>query len=205
MLIPLVVAGILFLFALIFTQRYRKTGFILAGCFFMVILFLIYFARNPERHIPVGEDLIVSPADGRVIRIESTDSSMTVAIFLSLTDVHVNRIPCNGMVITLTHINGKFRPAFSRHTGKENERLRTVLRTIHGDVMVTQIAGFVARRIVCLLHAGQSVKTGEVFGMIKFGSCVELELPVGVQLLITKGDRVRAGETLIGKFEHDIG
>ena len=205
MLTPLIIAGIFFLFALILARRYRKTGHILSGCFLVLILFLIYFARNPERQIPAGTDLIVAPADGRIIRIESSDSSTTVAIFLSLTDVHINRIPCGGTVMTLTHIDGKFRPAFSDQAGKENERMRTVLQTPFGEVTMIQIAGLVARRIVCRLHKGQFVKTGEVFGMIKFGSCVELELPTGVQLLINKGDRVRAGETLIGKFTHDLG
>jgi phosphatidylserine decarboxylase len=204
MLIPLLISGGLLGGALVLARWFRKTGYILSGIFLGVMLLLLFFARNPARSIPEGDDLIVAPADGRIVTVQSSDSTTRIAIFLSLTDVHVNRIPCDGKVVSVHHIDGKFRPAFSTNAGGENERVRTHIQNPDGDVILTQIAGMVARRIVCRLSEGQEVRRGEVFGMIKLGSRVELELPVGVQIRVSVGDRVRAGETVIGRFIHGV-
>lgn len=151
--------------------------------------FLLLFHRDPERE-PEGPGM-VSPADGRVIVAEPD----RVAVFLNLHDVHVNRAPLEGNVVRIRHTPGKFRPAFGA-TG-ENERNEVDLGTPAGPVRVTQRAGFVARRIVCSVREGQRVTRGERIGRILLGSRVDVTVPTGFRVTVAKGQRVKAGQTVI--------
>ncbi len=151
--------------------------------------FLLLFYRDPERE-PDGPGM-VSPADGRVIVAEPG----RVAVFLNLHDVHVNRAPLGGTVARITHTPGKFKPAFGS-TG-ENERNEIDLDTEAGQVRVTQVAGFVARRIVCSVQEGQAVARGERIGRILLGSRTDVTIPPGFTLAVATGQRVLAGQTVI--------
>jgi phosphatidylserine decarboxylase len=167
--------------------------------FFAVFtVFTIYFFRDPERVFPEGDDLFVSPADGRVLRIIRVPEGIRVDVFMSVFNVHVNRIPCSGRVERITYYPGRFFSAFRDKASDENERL--VIEIAHGEkrVIVKQIAGLIARRIVCHLKEGDVVHTGERFGMIKFGSRVDLTLPADTQIKVRVGDRVKAGQTVMG-------
>jgi phosphatidylserine decarboxylase len=169
-----------------------------AGFFFLLSVLTIYFFRDPERVFPEGDDLFVSPADGRVLRIIRVPEGIRVDVFMSVFNVHVNRIPCSGRVERITYYPGRFFSAFRDKASDENERL--VIEIAHGEkrVIVKQIAGLIARRIVCHLKEGDVVHTGERFGMIKFGSRVDLTLPADTQIKVRVGDRVKAGQTVMG-------
>jgi phosphatidylserine decarboxylase len=175
--------------------------------FFMFSLFIVYFFRDPERITPNGDKLIVSAADGRVISIRpagnmefiGTDGTL-VSIFMSVFDVHVNRIPVSGSVNYIKYNAGKFLPAFRDKASLENEQTEIGLQTAHGRIVMKQIAGIIARRIVCKIKSGDPVTTGMRFGMIKFGSRVDLYLPGNVEIKIKPNQKVKAGETIIGVF-----
>lgn len=173
----------------------------------MVILlgFTIYFFRDPERSIPYEDGLIISPADGRIVLIEENvhldemeGRSIKVAIFLSIFDVHVNRIPVSGSISQLSYQQGRFTPAFLNKASEDNESLLIGIETQGQLLFVKQIAGMLARRIICNLNKGDQVEQGERFGMIKFGSRVELYLPPAAAIVVQHGQHVRAGETIIG-------
>jgi phosphatidylserine decarboxylase len=169
----------------------------IAGC-------LLFFFRDPERKIPSGDDLILSPADGRVVRIsegEGGGEGILVSIFLSLWDVHVNRAPTRGKVSEVVHRKGSFHFAFRDKASEQNEKNTIVLDNGRNRITVKQIAGFIARRVVCWLQPGQLVEAGQRIGMIKFGSRVDLILPEGTRIAVRKGQRVKAGETVIGYVE----
>jgi len=167
--------------------------------------FSLYFFRDPERTIPLGDNLILSPADGKIISIEEEYEPLIfekkvikVSIFLSVFDVHINRIPIDGEVTYFDYRKGEFYPAYKDDASSKNEQ--TVIG-IEGDrckLLFKQIAGTVARRIVCHIRAGQIVKKGKRFGMIKFGSRTELFLPEHVKIQVKLNDRVKGGETIIG-------
>jgi len=173
----------------------------------------LYFFRDPVRRLPADPDIVVAPADGKVIEISKAQQdpfeisnlrarpaapAMKLSIFMSPFDVHVNRIPIGGKIIALRHARGKFSAAFKPKASLENERQYVGIESRHGPVGCVQIAGWVARRIVCHLREGQQVATGERFGMIKFGSRVDLYLPQTCELKVKLGQKVRAGETIIG-------
>ena len=162
----------------------------------VLALFVLWFFRDPERRSPVGEGLVLAPADGRVTAVEQNGSGTTVSIFLSVFDCHINRSPVAGVVTDMRYTAGRFRPAFDRRAG-ENERNRLTIRTSRGDFGVTQIAGLVARRIVCQLEDGQTVRAGERYGLIRFGSRVDVYLPAGVAPLVVVGQRAIGGETVL--------
>ena len=190
----------------------KKKAFLLVisvGLFFL-LLFTLYFFRNPERQIPDGKNIIISPADGKVVEVKtaqqllSLDKEFTkVSLYLSLWNVHVNWIPARGEIIFLEYKKGKFYPAFSNRASKQNESNLLGIRTNQGDIFVKQIAGSIARRIICTVSEGDTVIIGQKFGMIKFGSRVELFLPASIELTISPGDMVRGGETIIGKFNEN--
>jgi phosphatidylserine decarboxylase len=174
----------------------------------VVTLFVVWFFRNPQRNTPEKDDLVISPADGRVIRIEETTSDeqpgrtfQKISIFMNIFNVHVNRIPCSGEVRFIRYREGKFLSANLDKASALNERNTVLLRTADGrEIMTVQIAGLIARRIICWLKEGMQVHKGERFGLIRFGSRVELFLPLGSTLLVRVGDKVRAGETPIGEL-----
>lgn len=167
--------------------------------------FLTYFFRDPERAIPSEENVIVSPADGKVILVEERPGSdglseKVVSIFMSVFDVHVNRVPVAGQVTEVVHRPGKFHKAFQRQAMTENERTEISIRSSHGLLRFSQVAGILARRVVCNLTIDKQVKTGERFGLIRFGSRADLLLGENVELRVSLGDRVKAGESIIGVF-----
>ena len=181
--------------------------FVLGVIFFISGLFFIFFFRDPQRKIPQEENLVLAPADGRVIGLENfenypfIDSSGTkLSIFLSLWDVHINRAPISGKVISLKYSQGNFNPAFKKKASSENEQNEIRLGNDKVKVVLKQIAGILARRIVCHVKEGDVVKSGERFGMIKFGSRVEIFLPEKVKIEVGLNQKVKAGETVIGRF-----
>jgi phosphatidylserine decarboxylase len=177
---------------------------ILGFFFSFLTLFFAYFFRDPERKIPSGENLILSPADGTVMAIEKTHEplflkteSQKISIFLSPLDVHINRIPASGKVEYLSYFPGKFLAAYKDKASTDNEQTAIGLLSRYGKVLFKQIAGVLARRIVCRLKLGQEVQAGEKFGMIKFGSRVDIFLPEEMELKVEKGDKVVGGETIV--------
>ncbi len=186
---------------------YRETGVFIA---LLLFAFTVFFFRDPRRAIPPGPEHIVSPADGRVIavgeagRVEGYDGpARTVAIFLSVWDVHVNRNPVDGKIARVEYRKGDFKRAYLSDASEHNEQTRILIESPRGKVLVRQIAGILARRIVCRLKEGDAVVRGERFGMIKFGSRTEVALPPSVRLRVSVGDKVKGGETIIGDFQHD--
>ena len=168
------------------------------------VLFCLFFFRDPERIAPPGERLVVAPADGRVVAVVSEralDAEATrVSIFMSPLDVHVNRSPVAGVVEEVRHTAGRFRAAFADKASLDNERNALVIASAGRRYLLVQIAGAVARRIVCHVAPGDRVQRGERFGMIMFGSRVDLFLPSGVRPIVRRGDRVRAGTTVVGEI-----
>lgn len=168
----------------------------------------VYFFRNPERITPLREGLVISPADGVVqliqraappAELEMGAAPLTrISIFMNVFNVHVNRVPVDGMVLKLSYRPGKFLNASLDKASEHNERQSVRLRLADGrDVAFVQIAGLVARRILCRLQEGQAVKAGERFGMIRFGSRIDVYLPEGVAPLVSLGQTAVAGETVI--------
>ena len=176
--------------------------------FFLFSLFIIYFFRDPERIAPSGDDLILSAADGKVITIKPVDDFVyigkegtMISIFMSVLDVHVNRIPISGSVGYIKYHKGKFLPAFQDKASLENEQREIGLETDFGRIILKQIAGIIARRIVCKVKAGDLVKTGQRFGMIKFGSRIDIFLPKNAEIKVKLNQKVKAGETILGVFK----
>ena len=177
-----------------------------AGVFFLAVtLFVLWFFRNPERMTPEDEKAVISPADGRVIKIEEVKEEMLkgkvikVSIFMSIFNVHVNRVPYAGTVKKISYRKGKFFPANLDKASALNERNSVLIETVDGrQILTIQIAGIIARRIVCWVKEGLEVEKGERFGLIKFGSRLEVFMPLGSTIHVKVGDKVRAGESRIG-------
>ncbi|CUS98011.1 phosphatidylserine decarboxylase family protein [Candidatus Chrysopegis kryptomonas] len=198
---------------LIILSFFIKPVFIKAPIVFLLVLliaFTLFFFRDPERITPEGDDLIISPADGKVFLIREFfenefifDNAVQVSIFMSPLNVHVNRIPIGGEVKFLKYVPGKYIVAFDEKSSENNERKIIGIETKDGlKIMVKQIAGFIARRIVCDVEKGDKVKTGQRYGMIKFGSRVDVIMPKDkVDLLVSEGQKVKAGETIIAKIK----
>ena len=181
----------------------------IAWFFTLLTLFVVWFFRNPERTGPENPFQCISPADGKVIRIEAvpggSDSGLPflkISIFMNVFNVHVNRIPFSGQVASIRYSPGKFLSANLDKASALNEKNTVIIRMDDGkEIVVVQIAGLIARRIVCWIKEGMRVKRGERFGLIRFGSRVEVLLPPGSIPLVKIGDKVRAGETLIGELK----
>lgn len=176
---------------------------------FILLLFMLFFFRDPERTAPHGKGLFIAPADGKVIVIRETDENeyiggkvKQISIFMSPLNVHVNRAPCDGIVEVVKHTPGGFKAAYSDEASIVNENIAMLLRTEYGKVLVRQVAGFLARRAVCRVKPGDSLKMGERFGIIKFSSRVDLYLPADVEVAVREGERVRAGETVLARISH---
>jgi phosphatidylserine decarboxylase len=184
-------------------------GYWWLGLFLLVsTLAVAAFFRDPERAVPLG-DHVVSPADGRVVAIDrevrfetvSGETFQRVAIFMSPANVHVNRVPSSGEVVSVKHTSGRFLAAFDERSSIENERNEVVLRDLHGRLMVfVQVAGLLARRIVCKLRPGQHVEQGERFGLIMFGSRVDVYVLPSAHVVVRVGDRVRAGSVILAEY-----
>ncbi len=158
------------------------------------------FFRDPDRSVPGDPDIVVAPADGRVTSVIREGGCLRIAIFLSLFDVHVNRAPVAGRVTSARYTPGRFLAAFDDRAGDVNERQDVVLDTDRGAVEVAQIAGLLARRIVCRVGPGQRLQKGDRFGLIRFGSRTDVSLPEPAVPLVRVGDRVRGGGSAIARF-----
>lgn len=180
----------------------------LSAFFLFATVFTIWFFRNPERRTPEDERLVISPADGQVIRIDEdfqhellSQPCRKVSIFMNVFNVHVNRAPCSGTVSMIRYYPGRFISADLDKASEQNERNALLIRTDDGkDILTIQIAGLIARRIVCWVNEGAYLKKGERFGMIRFGSRLEVFLPKEAGISVAVGDKVRAGETPLGTF-----
>ena len=182
---------------------------VLAAPVLLLGVFLAWFFRDPERRIPGGVDDLVSPADGRILVARSgvaeerylNQETTQISIFMSPADVHVNRNPIDGDVAAVHYHPGRYFAAFSEKASLDNEQ-NAVVVDLRDDrrLVFVQIAGFLARRIVCNLEAGDSCARGERMGMIKLGSRVDIFVPGAFRLDVKSGDRVRAGETILGRL-----
>lgn len=193
----LAAAGIALLLCILIPQNW--------ALFVLLFLFFPFFFRDPPRDIPDNPNVIVSPADGRVTDIETacldgTDglAMRRIGIFLSVFDVHVQRFPYCGTVEKVEYSKGQFHAAFSQKAATNNESNSVYLKTENGPMVVRQIAGLIARRIVCNAAAEKKVVKGDRLGIIMFGSRVEILIPEHMDVLVHTGDRVRAGETIVG-------
>jgi phosphatidylserine decarboxylase len=172
-------------------------------------VFIAYFFRNPERLAPVGANLVCSPADGKVIFIGPAkenefikEEMQKVSIFMSLWNVHVNRVPIDATVKNMKHHRGQFMAAFEDRASEENERNCMLLETGKGTQLVlVQVAGLVARRIVCYPPIGSFLLKGQRFGLIRFGSRCDMYFPKNAKILVKMGDKVLGGETLLAELE----
>jgi phosphatidylserine decarboxylase len=194
-------------FLLIVIGIFSNNVFIKYSLFVLAILgigFTLNFFRDPERITPSEENIVVSPADGTVLFVKEVidekfikGKAKQISIFMSPLNVHVNRIPISGTVEYLKHYEGEFIAAFEDKASERNERTEIGIVSEKGKVLFTQIAGFIARRIVCELNVGDKVKIGQRFGMIKFGSRVDILVPVEWKEKVKKDDKVFAGETVL--------
>jgi phosphatidylserine decarboxylase len=168
--------------------------------FCLLTVFMAYFFRDPQRSVPVEDDIIVSAADGRVTRVEDRENGKFVSVFLSPLDVHVNRAPIAGKIVKVEYIKGKKNPATSNEASLINERNSLWIEGEKMTVVCTQIAGIVARRIVCWSKTGDNLELGEKFGLIKFSSRTDLLMPKEVEVQVKVGDRVVGGESVIARL-----
>lgn len=188
---------------------HHLTVLLVVGIIFILLgLACMGFFRNPRRVIPDDDTVLVSPADGRVLQVIELDDefvgrSRRVDIFLSVFDVHINRMPAGGTVTFVRHRPGRFFSAFKDKASEDNERVDVGLTGRYGKLRVAQIAGIIARRIVCQAVERQVVTAGEIFGLIRFGSRTELTFPLDYVPCVKPGDRVKGGVTILGKLSHD--
>jgi phosphatidylserine decarboxylase len=170
---------------------------------FIVGAFICYFFRNPDRPIPDGANLIVSPADGKVVKISKREENgeQTVSIFLNIFNVHVNRSPISGELKQLEHKRGKFKVAYDEEASRVNEQNILTIAAPGIEVVVRQIAGLIARRVICWKKPGYALKRGELFGLIRFGSRVDVVVPGKVKVLAKVGDRVKGGSSILGEYK----
>lgn len=203
---------VLILFALLFC-----VSFFFSRKFFLFIVtlfaFVFFFFRNPERQCVkqsggfCGIEELICPSDGRVMDIQTSQTNefdgyaCKISIFLSPLDVHVTWAPVSGIITKIVYTKGKFVPAYKKESGRVNEHNDVTIQDASGrSIKVRQVAGTVARRIVCWVKEGDKVTAGDKFGMIKFSSRVDMYLPFGVQVMIKKGQRVYGGKTILGRW-----
>jgi phosphatidylserine decarboxylase len=176
----------------------------LALFFGAVWLFVAFFFRDPNREIPADGDAVVSPADGKVVDILSLEGGrVRLSIFLSVFNVHINRAPIAGTVESVQYCPGKFKVAYDESASLENEQNIITIANGGQRIKFSQIAGILARRIVCWCHAGQSLEKGQRVGLIKFGSRVDVFFPQSIIPTVKIGDKVKGGSSIIGRIKHD--
>lgn len=183
---------------------------ILAGSILVALgLFVFYFFRNPQREIPTGNGLVVSPADGRVVVVKEESygrrPGKRVSIFLAIWNVHVNRAPAAGTITKLEYRPGKFLAAWAEKASLENEQNVFTLASEHGEIVFKQIAGWVARRVVSWKKSGEAVQRGELVGLVRFGSRVDVWLAPEAEILVKVGDSVKGGSSVIARIAEPIG
>jgi phosphatidylserine decarboxylase len=182
-------------------------SWVLAVPFVILALFFVFFFRDPDRTSPADEHIVLSPADGRVLiagpaladaaPAPGAEAWQQISIFLSPMDVHVNRIPASGRVTRVTYSPGRFLPAYRPDAGGANERSEIWIDHAGQTVVARQIVGMLARRVVCRAAVGDEVRAGDRFGIMKFGSRMDIFLPLSATIKVTPGQMVRGGETLI--------
>ncbi|MBN2544116.1 phosphatidylserine decarboxylase family protein [bacterium] len=198
---------ILSIIALVLSRYWGIAMLIVALVFLLGSSFIMFFFRDPSRKVPEGDDVLVSPADGRIVEIKDAEDSFVgegkhVAIFMSPFNVHINRVPFSAKVIDIKSRNGKFLPAYKTESEFENARVEVSFRSAQGfGILVRQIAGVFARRIVCRLKKGMDVMTGQKMGLIRFGSRVEVVFPSDFRVAVKIGQKVIGGVTIIAELK----
>ncbi|MDA9601643.1 phosphatidylserine decarboxylase family protein [Alphaproteobacteria bacterium] len=190
---------ILFLLVIFFYFIYKPL-FVVS---LIILIFTCYFFRDPERVVPLGEDILISPADGLITNISETKDGKKkytkVSIFLSVFNVHIQRIPISGEIVKIDYFEGKFINATLDKASEENERLKLTIKSKANLIHVTQIAGLIARRIICNVKLKDKTNQGDRYGIIKFGSRVDIEFPDNFDLLVNIGQQCIGGETIIAQ------
>ena len=178
-----------------------------ADLFFILGCFSLYFFRDPDRSIPEGDNTVLSPADGRIVDVSEAEEGFfckkrmrKISIFLSVFDVHINRMPLSGRVVYKKYYPGKFLDARNEKSSLENEQMHIGLETGGARVLVKQIAGLIARRVVCHAQINDSITRGERFGILKFGSRTDLFLPLEWKVSVEIGQKVNGGTTILGEI-----
>jgi phosphatidylserine decarboxylase len=175
-----------------------------AGILIFLGLFVLYFFRNPQRTIPAGSGLVVSPADGRVMEVveEALDGTVgwRISIFLAIWNVHVQRAPVAGRIADVVYRPGRFYAAMRSAASRENEQNIIYLHAPGGRIVFKQIAGAIARRVICWKSEGQEVVRGELMGLIRFGSRVDVWLPLEARIAVKRGDNVKGGESILAEW-----
>ena len=188
----------------IFSQKYL---FFINIFLLVLFIFCLNFFRDPVRIVPTDVNCIVSPADGKIIKIkefehpETKEKLRLVSIFLSVFNVHANRMPVDGLIKSVDYIKGDFLAAFDHKASEENERTEISIETRFGSMVVKQIAGLVARRILCYAKKNEKMLAGDRLGFIRFGSRTDIILPNKVTLNVELDQKVYGGQTIIGKYE----
>jgi phosphatidylserine decarboxylase len=207
---PIAKAGFPFIYASAFASAiFALLGLKMPALFMLGATFCIcYFFRDPDRVIPTSAGSVVSPADGRIIVAEKIDHSpfykgscFKISIFMTVFNVHVNRMVHEGEVVNIVYRPGKFYSADKEKAGLENEHNAVFLKTESGrELCIVQVAGLIARRIICKVQEGDLVKRGQKFGLICFGSRLDVYLPEDFKAKVAPGDKVKAGETILGEM-----
>jgi phosphatidylserine decarboxylase len=194
---PLVVGGVSLAFR-------TPLGLTIGVVLIFLALFVFYFFRNPDRKISMEPGVVVSPADGRVVVVRDEANAgrpgKRISIFLAIWNVHVNRSPAAGTIAKLEYKPGKFLAAWAEKASLENEQNVFTLSSEYGEIVFKQIAGWVARRVVSWKKAGDSVGRGELVGLVRFGSRVDLWLPEGAEIAVKVGDNVKGGSSVIARM-----
>ncbi len=211
--LPLILGtlGVTVVFALLGLIFRHTAWWVLAGIFALLTVFNLYFFRDPERQPPDDPHAIVSPADGTIIEIKEVEEPeyfrgkvRQISIFLSVFNVHVNRIPISGKVEYVAYHPGKFLAAFKDKASLDNEQTAIGISDAYGRrVLFKQIAGLIARRIVCNVKEGQQVTVGERMGLIRYGSRVDVFFDLSARVLVKKGQKVKGGETVLARFSDE--
>ncbi|MCU0582131.1 MAG: phosphatidylserine decarboxylase family protein [Syntrophales bacterium] len=210
--IPVAKEGWPFFFVLvIFTLLMFVFGWKVIGlisCIFT--LFVLSFFRDPERTVPEGQNVVVSPADGKVVVIKNIyepdylrEEVTQVSIFLSVFNVHVNRAPLGGVIETVKYNPGSFHLASVDKASLDNEQIGMVIRGGNRKILVKQIAGFIARRVICYAKPGDVIKKGDRYGLIRFGSRADIFLPKDAEIKVQLGDRVKGARDIIGLLKEE--
>ena len=207
-LYSILLSALFVVIALLFLSGIGKLVVLTIGILYAI--FNINFFRDPERTTPAKDNIIVSPADGKVILIKEVnetrfikEKATQISIFMSPLNVHVNRIPISGTVDYINYIKGEYLAAFHEKADQLNERAEIGIKSKYGKILFTQVAGTIARRIVYNIETGSQVTMGERFGMIKFGSRVDVLVPSGWLKKINVGDSVKAGESILFEYAND--
>ncbi|MDQ7798555.1 MAG: phosphatidylserine decarboxylase family protein [Candidatus Edwardsbacteria bacterium] len=204
----IIIAGLFFVIALAawLITKNQITAY-LTMAFAVVALFMMFFFRDPARQGEYLPGRLISPADGKVVIVKETEDTflfqqrvLQVSVFLSPLDVHINWIPISGRVVYQQYHPGKFFPAFEEKASLANEQMQLGIETPHGRILMKQIAGILARRVVCYPRLGDEVSAGQRMGLMKFGSRIDLLLPLGTKINVKVGDRVKGGVTVIGEL-----